>query len=274
MITPAASVRARRSCSPNVFAVFAAGRLLRILSAASNSLVVELLADQLAQRTGSPARSECRLRQRRGEAVQVPLHLVLGRRKRALARRIVREEARRQAHGADVERPRPRRPALGRPDDGLGRAAPDVDDGDAPGGKSGSGDGAGEGELTLFVRREDAHRRASGRQERAHELVAVGALATRGGDDHLDRRCAEAARRVDEARHALGGLVDARRGEAPVPLDVLAEEQVLATLVQRDEAGAVMAGHQKADGIRAYVDDGNVHSVVILQSPSAVTLSS
>ena len=142
-----------------------------------------------------------------------------------------------------------------------------------PAGQSGSGDGAGEGELTLFVRREDAHRRASGRQERAHELVAVGALATRGGDDHLDCRRAEAARRVDEARHALGGLVDARRGEAPVPLDVLAEEQVLATLVERDEAGAVMAGHQKADGIRAYVDDGNVHSVVILQSPSAVTLS-
>ena len=105
-----------------------------------------------------------------------------------------------------------------------------------PAGQSGSGDGAGERELTLFVRREDAHRRASGRQERAHELVAVGALATRRGDDHLDRRCAEAARRVDEARHALGGLVDARRGEAPVPLDVLAEEQVLATLLQRDEA--------------------------------------
>ena len=54
---------------------------------------------------------------------------------------------------------------------------------------------------------------------------------------------------MDEPRHALCGLLDPPGGETAVALDVFAEEQVLAALVQGNEARALPAGNKEADGV-------------------------
>ena len=93
--------------------------------------LLELPADELAERAGGPARGERGLRERRREALEMALDLVAGGGEGPLAGRIVAEEPLGEPHGADVEGARPCGAALGGADDRLGRAAAHVADGDA-----------------------------------------------------------------------------------------------------------------------------------------------
>ena len=72
-----------------------------------------------------------------------------------------------------------------------------------------------------------ADRSPRGGRELTHEAVAVRALASGCGDDHVERLRAERPRTAREVPGAAGCLADAGRGKPAMPLDLLPEEQVL-----------------------------------------------
>ena len=97
-------------------------------------------------------------------------------------------------------------------------------------------DRADEREPPFLVRRQNSNRSSRGGRERADELAPIRALPAGRRDDHLDRTGPELHGRFARMRlDTAGRIVDARRREAAVPLDLLAEEQMLPLLLQRHE---------------------------------------
>ena len=162
---------------------------------------------------------------------------------------------------ADGDRGRPRRPRRQRPHGDLRRAAADVDDRHAPGGRRALGR-AGEGEARLLEPVEHVDLDARARAHRRAQRLGVVGGPDRGGGDDPDPLRAElrappspAARRCRPASPA--------RPPAATPERSRSAAQAGEGLLRRDLAQAprVHVGDEDAGGVGADVDAGAAHTL-------------
>ena len=135
----------------------------------------------------------------------------------------------------DLERAAPG-DGLGRAHDELGRAAADVAHGNTVGEATRRGDRTRKRQPALFVGGEDARPHPGGPLERREELTGVRALAARSGDDHVDVDRPELAGQPRVRAAALGRLGHLQLAETPGALDLVAEPEQRALLVNGQHA--------------------------------------
>src|SRR4029077_14100350 len=93
-------------------------------------------------------------------------------------------------------------------------------------------DGAAVGKPSLLLGREHAHRVLRRTPHSCYELAGIRALPPRGGEEHVERLDSLAARGGAQLAYRLRRGGDARLGDAAGALDLLAEREADAFLVE------------------------------------------
>jgi hypothetical protein len=95
--------------------------------------------------------------------------------------------------------------------------------------------------------------------ERGDELIRIRALATRRGQEDVERLDAAAPRDRAELSGSLRRSGDARLGDAAGALDLLAEREPDASLLERNDRSVLDPRNQQTTRVGPDVDDPDGH---------------
>ena len=217
------------------------------------------VADDLRDRAGAAAGSERKLRARRVELREPALDDRARRLDLGGGGRVAREQRGGEAKRSEVDRPDPGGPEQLRADDQLRRAAADVADGDDALAGVRARDGTFEGEAAFLLCGDDADVPGGRTSEHVEQARGLVALASGRRDDGLELAHAELARDPGIVARHLRDLVELATPDPAVPQQLLAEPEMRAFLANRAHVAAADRGNQKANRVRAHVDDPNPH---------------